>query len=59
MDTLGNPVSQFVDAVADAAGIEPDPVERSVDDSTASGLDVLFACRVHDAAGGSGRVQVA
>jgi hypothetical protein len=72
MNKLENPIPQIVDAVAEAEGVEPvtldpplaevvdpDAVERLVEGSTASDLEVRFAYRGHDVVvDDSGRVQV-
>ena len=72
MNKLENPIPQIVDAVAEAEGVEPvtldpplaevvdpDAVERLVENSTASDLEVRFAYRGHDVVvDESGRVQV-
>jgi hypothetical protein len=72
MNELETPVSEIVDAVAEAEGVEPttlnppvaevvdpDAVEKLVEDSTTSDLEVRFAYRGHDiVVDDSGRVQV-
>ncbi|WP_459191034.1 HalOD1 output domain-containing protein [Halosimplex sp. J119] len=72
MNNLENPIPRIVDAVAEAEGVEtatldpplaevvdPDAVERLVEDSTTSDLEVRFAYRGHDTdVDDSGRVQV-
>jgi hypothetical protein len=72
MDELGNSIPQILDAVAEAEdgepatldpplaeAVDPDAVEKLVEDSTASALEVRFAYRGHDISlDDSGRVQV-
>lgn len=71
MNKLENPIPQIVDAVAEAEGVEPvtldpplaevvdpDAAETLVEDSTASDLEVRFACRGRDVVVDSGRVRV-
>ncbi|WP_323192549.1 HalOD1 output domain-containing protein [Halostella sp. PRR32] len=72
MNKFENPIPQIVNAVAEEEGVEPvtldpplaevvdpDAVERVVEDSTASDLEVRFAYRGHDVVvDDSGRVQV-
>ncbi|MFC7139875.1 HalOD1 output domain-containing protein [Halosimplex aquaticum] len=72
MNNLENPIPRIVDAVAEAEDVEPvtldpplaevvdpDAVERLVEDSTASDLEVRFAYRGHDVVvDDSGRIQV-
>jgi hypothetical protein len=72
MNKLENPIPQIVEAVAEAEGVEPvtldpplaevvdpDAVERLVEGSTASDLEVRFTYRGHDVVvDDSGRVQV-
>lgn len=72
MNKLENPIPQIVDAVAEAEGVEPvtldpplaevvdpDAVERLVEGSTASDLEIRFTYRGHDVVvDDSGRVQV-
>ncbi|MDZ5810536.1 HalOD1 output domain-containing protein [Halorubrum sp. AD140] len=72
MNELENPIPQIVEAVAEAEGVEPvtlepplaeivdpDAIDRLVEHSTASDLEVRFAYRGHDViVDDSGRVQV-
>ncbi len=72
MNKFENPIPKIVNAVAEEEGVEPvtldpplaevvdpDAVERVVEDSTASDLEVRFAYRGHDVVvDDSGRVQV-
>ncbi|WP_324760883.1 HalOD1 output domain-containing protein [Haloarcula sp. GH36] len=72
MNTLQDPISQIVDAVAEAEGVEPvaldpplakivdpDALETLIEDSATSNLEIQFAYRGHDiVVDDSGRVQV-
>ncbi|MFC7324749.1 HalOD1 output domain-containing protein [Halorubrum rutilum] len=71
MNKLRSPIPQIIDAVAETEGVEPvtldpplaevidpDAVERLVENSTASDLEIRFAYRGHDVVvDDSGRVR--
>ncbi len=72
MNRLQDPISQIIDAVAEAEGVEPvaldpplaefvdpDALETLIEDSATSTLEIQFAYRGHDiVVDDSGRVQV-